>query len=315
MDFHELEAFVVLARTLHFARAAAAVHTSPSGLSRLLGRLEDELGVRLFERDTRRVDLTTEGSTFLSFAEESLRRRDELRLSLDSGDGRLRGTLRVYASVTACYSILPPFAEAMHSEHPELRLAVETGDPAGAENAVREGKADLALAALPEGGFVDLVSYSVRRTPLVFVSSGRGPYGALDLAGEKRLKVVFGTVPLILPLAGLARARFDRWARHAGVKPHIAAETAGNEAVLAFARLGLGLGLVPRIVLENSPFAEGLVQYEAGAGFGDYDIGFVMRPERGGSGLLRVPESASGKMKSAVTAILERVYPEGSWRA
>ncbi|GAB1481392.1 hypothetical protein MASR2M78_02070 [Treponema sp.] len=44
MDFRELEAFVALARHLHFARAAVAVHTSPSGLSRLLGRLEEELG-------------------------------------------------------------------------------------------------------------------------------------------------------------------------------------------------------------------------------------------------------------------------------
>lgn len=326
MDFHELEAFVVLARTLHFARAAAALHTSPSGLSRLLGRLEDELGVRLFERDTRRVGLTAEGDSFLSFAEESLRRRESLRLSLDSGDGRLRGILRVYASVTACYSILPPFAEAMHAEHPELRLTVETGDPAGAESAVREGKADLALAALPETGFVDLDSYSVRRTPLVFVSSGNGPFGALDLSGETLLRTALGSVPLILPVAGLARARFDRWARRSGVKPHIAAETAGNEAVLALARLGLGLGLVPRIVLENSPFAEGLVQYQAGADFGDYDIGFVMRSGRGMPAVAdqaamtgtrrvsRAGEGSAGRLKSSVTAILERVYPEGSWK-
>jgi LysR family positive regulator for ilvC len=312
MDFHELDAFIILARTLHFARAAAALHTSPSGLSRLLGRLEEELGVRLLERDTRRVELTEEGASFLAFAEESIRRRDEFRLSLDSGDGKLCGMLRVYASVTACYSILPPFVEAMHHDHPQLRLAVETGDPAGAENAVRVGRADLALAALPEGGYADLASFSVRRTPLVFVSSGRGPYGSLDLDGDKLLTQVMGTIPLVLPVTGLARARFDRWARTNGVKPHIAAETAGNEAILAFARLGLGLGLVPRIVLENSPFAEGLVQYDAGPGFGDYDIGFVLRPARGE---FPADSGVGGRMKAAVTAILERVYPEGAWNA
>ena len=104
MDFHELEAFVALAKTLHFARAAASIHTSPSGLSRLLGRLEDELGVKLAERDTRRVELTEAGLDFLDFAEDSLRRREELRLGLGSRDGSLRGFLRVYASVTACYS-------------------------------------------------------------------------------------------------------------------------------------------------------------------------------------------------------------------
>ena len=154
-----------------------------------------------------------------------------------------------------------------------------------------------------------------------FVSSGRGPYGGLDLdletahpegagqsGNESRLAKGLGSVPLILPLAGLARLRFDRWARGAGIKPHIAAETAGNEAVLALARLGIGLGLVPRIVLENSPFADGLVIYAAGPGFGDYDIGFILRLPRGETEI-------GGRVVAAVTAILGSVYPEGSWRA
>lgn len=305
MDFHELEAFVVLARTLHFARAAAALHTSPSGLSRLLGRLEDELDLRLFERDTRRVELTGEGSCFLVFAEETLRLRSELLQSLAPGDASLSGTLRLYASVTACYSVLPPFAEAMHQRHPGLKLAVQTGDPAGAEDAVRSGTADLALAALPEEGYQDLAAFSVRRTPLVFVASNRGPYGELDFA--QGLAAVLGSVPLILPQIGLARVRFDRWVKSSAVRVQIAAETAGNEAILAFARLGLGLGFVPRIVLENSPFADGLVVYDPGNGFGDYDIGFIMRPSRGGA--------APGRLKAAVTLALAGAYPEGSWKS
>src|SRR5689334_21919755 len=78
MDFHELAAFAALARHLHFAKAAAAVNTSASALSRLITRLEDEAGARLFDRDTRRVQLTDAGRVFLEFAEESLRRRDQL---------------------------------------------------------------------------------------------------------------------------------------------------------------------------------------------------------------------------------------------
>ena len=58
MDFHEQEGFLALAENLHFARASAKVHLSPSALSRLIGRLEEELGVILFERDTRRVKVT-----------------------------------------------------------------------------------------------------------------------------------------------------------------------------------------------------------------------------------------------------------------
>jgi len=319
MDFHELEAFVSLARHLHFARAAAAVHTSPSGLSRLLSRLEEELGVRLFERDTRKVELTEEGESFLSFAQESLHRRDDLRLRLNAGGGKLRGLLRVYASVTACYSILPPFAAALAAAYPEIRLSVETGDPAGAEEHVREGRVELSLVAIPPKGFSDLDCFSVRRSPLVLTASAAGSYGDLDLkrtaepgfppAERDRLfRHAISAAPMIVARTGLSRERFDRWVRERSIKPHVAAETAGNEAILALARLGLGLGLVPRIVLENSPFSQGLVIYEAGSEFGEYDIGFVQRPVGSGS-------EANRRLRSAVLELLTSTYPDGYLRS
>jgi LysR family positive regulator for ilvC len=298
MDFHELEAFLALADTLHFARAAAQVYLSPSALSRLLSRLEEEVGVSLFERDTRQVSLTPEGETFLAFARETIHRRDDLKLRLGERDDSLHGILRVYASVTACYSILPPLVEALSREHPALKLSIETGDPSDAADAVREGRAELALDALPPSGFRDLSCYSVRKTPLVFVTSLSGAYSKIELAldspsakhqgllsasMDKKLTRVLSSVPLILPRTGLARDRFDRWIRTHGIKPEIAAETAGNEAVLALARLGLGLGLVPRLVLENGPFAEGLVLYNAGPEFGDYEIGFVQKQASSGT--------------------------------
>ena len=316
MDFHELEAFLALADTLHFARAAAQVYLSPSALSRLLSRLEDELGVPLFERDTRQVSLTQEGETFLEFARETIYRRDDLKLRLGERDDSLHGILRVYASVTACYSILPPFAEALSREHPALKLSIETGDPSDAADAVREGRAELALDALPPNGFRDLACYSVRKTPLVFVSSLSGAYGNIELAldspsakhqgllsasMDKKLARVLSTVPLILPRTGLARDRFDRWIRSHNIKPEIAAETAGNEAVLALARLGLGLGLVPRLVLENGPFAEGLVLYNAGPEFGDYDIGFVQKQTNSGT-------DAAKRFRAEIERIIRTTY-------
>jgi LysR family positive regulator for ilvC len=318
MDFHELEAFLSLADTLHFARAAAQVHLSPSALSRLLSRLEEEVGVALFARDTRQVSLTPEGETFLAFARDSIHRRDDMRLRLGERDDKLRGILRVYASVTACYSILPPFVEALSRTHPGLKLSIETGDPSDAADAIREGRAELALDALPPNGFRDLECYSVRKTPLVFVASASGAYGKVELALDnpsargagllsasldKKLARVFSTIPLILPKAGLARERFDRWIRTHGIKPEIAAETAGNEAVLALARLGLGLGLVPRLVLENGPFAEGLVLYNAGPDFGDYDIGFVQKSATTGT-------DAARRLRSAIADLVRETYPE-----
>jgi len=158
MDFHELEAFLALADTLHFGRAASRAALSPSALSRLITRLEEEQGVALFERDSRRVELTEEGNLFREFARESVFRKNDLLHRFASRSERPGGILRIYASVTACYSILPPFVEALSAEHPEVRLSIDTGDPAPAADAVRENRADIAISALPDGGFEDLQS-------------------------------------------------------------------------------------------------------------------------------------------------------------
>lgn len=313
-----MTAFQALAESLHFARAASRVNLSPSALSRLVSRLEEELGVPLFERDTRRVGLTPAGERFLLFARESLSRRDELSADLEteaaSGD-ILSGHLRLYASVTACYSILPPLVEALYRDHPALRLSVLTGDPAGAAQAVRENGADLAVSAIPENGFPDLEAWSVRKTPLVFAASAAGPWGGLDLPRDGEAAVddtalvrVLAGLPLILPQSGLARQRYDRWVkdRSRGFRgmgaPEVVAETSGNEALLALARLGAGLALVPRLVLENTPFADGLVLYQAGPGFGDYDIGYVYRRRETGS------QSHRARL-TAVARLIRQVYP------
>ncbi len=293
MDFHELAAFRVLAREKHFAHAAAALNMSPSALSRLVARLEAESGYRLIDRDTRTVRLTREGEEFLSFTQEVLLRRGDLPARLAASAGQLGGSVRLYASVTACYSIVPPFAEALHRTWPSLRLEVETGDPAEGARRVREEQADIAVSALPAGGYPDLDSWSVYRTPLVFASSTRGPW---HLSNPARLEDL-EAIPLILPRAGLARERLDRAQRKAGIAPQIAAETAGNEALLALVRLGLGIGLVPSLVLEQGPFADGLEPFACPA-LGDYDIGFIQRKTGGG------PRGA--RMREALADIMEK---------
>jgi LysR family positive regulator for ilvC len=309
MDFDQLRAFKTLAAHLHFARAAGVLHASPSGLSRQIQGLERETGARLFERDTRGVALTEAGREFLKFAEESLGRRDALQLALGAAKGSFRGTLRVYASVTACYSILPPFAKALRRNHPDLLLSVETGDPDGARFALKEARVDLALAALPDDGYAGIDAFLVKRTPLVFVAGRDGAYGALGPArravGRLPDPKDLLTHPLILPARGLARDRFDQWSLRERLKPVLAAETSGNEAILALARLGIGLGLVPRLVLENSPFADGLTTYGAGERLGDYEIGFLMLSQRTGA--------LGPALKAVLKTLLEKVYPKGRW--
>jgi len=328
MDIHELAAFEALANTLHFARAATKCNLSPSALSRLILRLEDEAGTALVDRDTRQAALTPAGERYRTFARDTLARHAELQEELAAvadaqKDDRLTGTLRVYASVTACYTILPALAERLIREHPALHLSVSTGDPAEATEAVRQGTVDIAVSAIPDSGLPDLESWTVQKTPLVLVASSSGPWGALDLpldtpnmpraeksmAEEDRLGKILDSVPLILPRTGLARQRFNHWCHNrnktsqSGGHPQITAETAGNEALLALARLGIGVALVPRLVLENSPFAAGLVLYQTTGSFGNYEIGYIQRRTDSG------PET-SKRRRRILAALIKDVYPQ-----
>jgi LysR family positive regulator for ilvC len=278
MQFHELEAFITLAENLNFARTAEEVHLSSSALSRLIQRLEDEMEVSLLVRDTRKVELTEEGLEFLDFAKDVTHKKNDLGLRLEKKDEKLHGILRIYASVTACYSILPSLVETLSKEHPALRLSVETGDPSDAYMAVRDGRAELAVDALPDSGFPGMEYFSLTKSPLVFIALKGGKYENI-LQDCFKPEVLFARYPVILPKSGLARQRFDYWIHSKKITPIVAAETVGNEAVFALARLDLGIGLVPRIVLENSPFSNGLCYYDAGHFLGHYDIGFVLKPQ------------------------------------
>jgi LysR family transcriptional regulator, positive regulator for ilvC len=293
MDFYELQAFVTLSETLHFARTASKVNLSPSALSRMISRLEQETGVTLLDRDNREVSLTKNGAAFVEFAKKCLEGRRELAESFTNTTGEVTGRLRVYASVTACYSIMPPFLKKLASKYSGIHLTIQTGDPADAVSAVREGRADLAVAAIPEEGFAEFDTVPVHRTPLVFAAATGGPYEKVSGSPQD----IVSSVPLILPKSGLARERFDVWIKSRNVKPVIAAETEGNEAIMALVQLGLGIGLVPHIVLTNGPYINGFTSHAAGNALGYYEVGFIEKKQITGSNSAR-------RIRKAVDEIL-----------
>ena len=279
MNFYELEAFVTLAKTLHFGKTASKLNMSPSALSRVINRLEEEAGVSLVDRTNRQVVLTPQGTVFEKYAQDMLNKKKELSEKLSGHGDQVEGVLPVYASVTACYSILPDFIKRLTARYPGIQLSVETGDPAGAVTAVKENRALLAVGAIPENGLTSMDTVSVVKTPLVYAASKNGPYTKLEGSPQD----ILSTVPLVLPKTGLARSRFDKWIKSRNVKPIIAAETEGNEAILAIAQLGLGIGLVPQLVLENGLFKDEFIVHTAGNILGYYDVGFIHKKEYSGT--------------------------------
>lgn len=297
MNFYELQAFITLADNLHFGKTAAKLNLSPSALSRIISRLEEEMQAILVDRSNRQVILTEQGKLFYKFAADTLQNHKILAEEISGSNKIINGTLYIYASVTACYSILPDFLKKFSQKYPDIHFSVETGDPAGAIEAVKEGRVALAVGAIPENGIAMLDTVSILQTPLVYAAAKNGPF--TEVSGSPQ--DIVSSVPLILPKTGLARNRFDKWTKSRNVIPTIAAVTEGNEAILALVQLGLGIGLVPQIVLDNGPYKGDFISHTAGNTLGYYNVGFIRKSDISGT-------TRDRQIQEAVDNILRTFY-------
>ncbi|WP_432471127.1 HTH-type transcriptional activator IlvY [Amphritea sp. HPY] len=253
MDTRSLKLFVTLCETLHFGRASEACHISPSALSRAIKQLEDSLGVQLFERDNRTVTLTREGLLFQEYAREAMIQWDVIRNSLLAEAQELQGEISVYCSVTASYSFLYDILSQFRRQHPKIEIKLHTGDAENAIQRVIANDEDITIAAKPDSLPVGLAFKQIATSPLVFIAPKEDQ--VLDPALNKS-NIDWAEIPMILSEEGVARKRIDRWFKQLAVKPLIYAQVAGNEAIVSMVSLGFGVGVVPKIVLDNSPLAE-----------------------------------------------------------
>jgi LysR family positive regulator for ilvC len=272
MDSRLLQQFVALSETLHFARASELCHISPSALSRSIQQLEGEVGVPLFDRDNRSVRLTPAGSDFLGYARDALEQWDLMRHRLQEDAGELQGEVRMYCSVTASYSFLFDLLSRVRADHPRIEIKLHTGDPENATALVLSGDADIAIGARPDTLAGALAFWPIATSPLVFIAArGNEEYGRLE--GRTPVPEAWARTPMILSERGLSRRRVDRWFAGHGLQPNIYAQVAGNEAIVSMVSLGFGVGVVPRIVLDNSPLADKVSVLELEPELEPYEVG------------------------------------------
>lgn len=269
MDIRHLEIFLALAEQLHFGRASQACHLSPSALTRTIQRLEQEAGQPLFLRDNRRVALSAAGKEFRLFARRMVQEWHATRAALQNS-ATISGSLSIYASVTAVYSLLPRLLEAFRSAYREVQLELRTGVAERAVALVQSGEIDLAVAALPDRYRSQLQFLPIINTPLLFIAPLQSEAAALPLRDGI---VDLARAPLVVPQRGLSRRRLDQWLKERRITPNISTEVSGNEALIAMVRLGCGIGIVPELVLARSPFREEVRVLDATPQLDPYVVG------------------------------------------
>ena len=270
MDTKLLKHFLNLADTLHFGRASAACHVSPSTLSRSIQQLEDSLGVQLFERDNRSVALTSEGQLFRDYAREALQQWDGIRNQLMSTAEELSGEISVYCSVTASYSFLYDILRQFRQNYPGVEIKLHTGDPEPAIHLVLSGQEDICIAARPEQLPGELAFCSIGLSPLVFIAPLEDTFQIPTTDHE------WATTPMILPEKGISRDRANQWYANKSIKPNIYSQVAGNEAIVSMVSLGFGIGIVPQIVVDNSPLSDKVLILDVKPWLPAYNVGICL---------------------------------------
>ena len=253
MDIRELQLFLKLSETLHYTKTSHIMAISPSALSRTIQRMEDQVGQKLFFRDNRGVVLTPAGSRFREYAMAVLENWQILKNDLSEESRDIKGELVIYSSVTGCYTILPHLLERCRREFPGIHINLKTGSAEDAVAMVMGSMVDVAVAAEPDSLPENLVFQNVTSAPLELIAPLPGSRLTQPLEAGK---AKWHDLPLILPEKGLARKRLDRLFRALQLRPEIYSEVDGNEAILAMVSLGLGLGVIPSLVRENSLFRD-----------------------------------------------------------
>lgn len=278
MDIDKLTLFISLAETLSFHRCAEVNNVSPSTLSRNIQHLEQQLNTPLFIRDKRSVALTPQGVTFLGHARQITQQWDTAKESMQVNAQTLLGTLSIYCSVTASYSFMFDMLANFRSHHPKVAIKLHTGDPAISMEHIRTGEEDIAIAAKPANLPRDVQFKRFSTSQLLFIA----PQDDKEFlpSNQESDKTLWSRLPLILSERGLARDRLNQWFSKKNVSPNIYAQVAGNEAIVSMVSLGLGVGLVPKIVLDNSPLAEKVKVFERQPDLQTFEVGLCVLKRR-----------------------------------
>ncbi|WP_106316944.1 LysR family transcriptional regulator [Actinoplanes italicus] len=252
VQLQQLRYFVAVAETRHFTQAADELGVSQPTLSKQIHTLETSLGAPLFERIRGGVTLTVAGETLLPLAQRMIADADAAKDAVADIIGLRRGDVRLGATPSLCSSLVPGVLRAYRAEHPGISLHVTEGSSQDMIADLLAHSLDLALIVQPEHG-VDpaLETTELLRESLVVASVASGPPPTV----ARQLDLVeLRHTPMVMFRDGYdIRDVTLQACERAGFTPKFAVEGGEMDAVLAFVEAGLGVALVPSMVLTNRP--------------------------------------------------------------
>ena len=251
MELRQIRSFLSIAETLHFGRTAELIHLSQPALSLQIRALEEEVGVRLFERNRRKTTLTAAGAAFRDDAAAALSQLEQaIRRARLAASGKL-GLLRIGFVSTAGSEIVPNIVRQFRKSNPEVEFSLRNILTAEQVQMLESGSLDVGFLRLPIGGHsaLDVVTVHRERFVLVVPSSHK-------LAKRKRVR--------LREVAGEAFVMYERTYapgfhdliygifRDARIAPNVSQTAVEIPMLISLVASGMGISILPASTVKHS---------------------------------------------------------------
>ncbi|MEL6382945.1 MAG: LysR family transcriptional regulator [Cyanobacteria bacterium J06626_18] len=248
MNIYHLEVLAAIAREGSFSSAALVLETSQAAVSRAIASLEEELGVPLLKRGRFGAKLTQVGERVLFHAQKMLDLRERIEYEANLEKGLYAGRLRLASFRSAATHLLPPTIARFRHQFPRVEVSLAELEPAGVEQALREGQVDLGLVPLPRSE--EFAVWEVARDEYVaLLPKALGPLP--DPLTWQELSQHDFVLYNYAECTSAVREHWSRW----GQELKIAYVIKEDSTIVSMVAQGLGAAILPRFAAMPIPEA------------------------------------------------------------
>ena len=247
LNISKYMAFVAAVEYGSFTKAAEILNYTQSAVSRMIGDLESEWKISLFERNKSGVKLTSDGLKVFPYAKELCDKYRNLQMQVDELNGLQSGIIRIGTFSSVATHWLPNIIKAFQKDYPNIDYELLLGDYTEIENWILEGRIDCGFLRLPTHPDIETIFLEQDKLLAVLPENhylaDKEKVSVSDLCNE----------PFMLLEKG-AKAEISEIFEKSGLTPKTHFTTWDDYAVMSMVESGLGISILPELILKRVPY-------------------------------------------------------------
>ncbi|WP_320993208.1 LysR family transcriptional regulator [Enterocloster bolteae] len=275
-NLSQYKIFYEVAKAGNISKAAKELYISQPAISKAISKLEDSLGLSLFTRSSRGVQLTSEGEILFEHTREAFD-------ALDRGEQELKriqefdiGHLRIGVSNTLCKYILLPYLKTFIDQYPHMKVTIESQATAQTLARLEQQKIDLGLVAEPSVRR-DLAFIPVMDIQDTFVTTPNYLENLYLREGQDTSLFETGNI-MLLDTSNMTRHHVDEYMAENNIFPHQILEVTTMDLLIEYAKIGLGIACVIKELVQKELDSGMLVEIPLDIPIHRRTIGFAYHP-------------------------------------